>query len=225
MAIAEVVQGAVQGTGNLGLGAWNAYNSYQQQLANNKAKSAANTAVDQYGTAVNQILNDAYNKGLKLSNAGDAQAYQDMKANYNPQTYVAEAYDDSKFNVDDYLNKNKDKILADVAKASQNTAAGYGVGHSSGAVESINQNIMDKSESMYNDAFNKMQQERSFDYGKYKDFIQQKQNELDSINNNYLNKMNLYKQDLQFDQNQADTLTNNKLGAMQTAVQTKAQLV
>lgn len=70
-----------------------------------------------------------------------------------------------------------------------------------------------------------MRSERNFDYGVYKDYIEQQQQKLNTLHQGYLNQMSLYKDDIQFDQQNQDAYLNNKLALGNSTMQAKANLV
>lgn len=205
----------------------NAYSAYQDRQDAAKRRRKAQQQISNWESEANRILEDAVNGGLALSSDGDLEAYQGLRSGYDPSKYVyqADAFDKSNYNVEDYLNPAKDAILADIAKTTQHTAAGAGLGHSSGALEAISQNILDKSEQLYDKAQDRMISERNFDYGVYTDYINRKQKELDTLQQGTLNQMNFLRGDLTFDQQQRDSLTANRLGLGNTLAQTRASLV
>ena len=206
----------------------NAYSAYQDRKAARKAKEKANQQLTNWESEANRILNESARSGINLSDSQDLENYQKLRSGYDPSKYVFTDYqpfDKDSYHVEDYLNPAKDAILADIAKQTQHTAAGAGLGHSSGALEAITQNVMDKSESLYNDAYNKMVGERNFDYGAYTDYINQKQKELDTLQQGTLNQMNFLRGDLLFDQQQRDALTANRLSLGNTMAQARASLV
>ena len=206
----------------------NAYSAYQDRKAARKAKEKANQQLTNWEREANRILNESARGGINLSNSQDLENYQKLRSGSDPSKYVFtdyEPFDKTQYNVEDYLNPAKDAVLADIAKQTQHTAAGAGLGHSSGALEAITQNVMNKSEDFYNDAYNKMTGERNFDYGAYTDYINQKQKELDTLQQGTLNQMNFLRGDLLFDQQQRDAMTGNRLSLGNTLAQTRASLV
>ena len=220
--------GLVSGAASLIGSGINAYSAYQDRKAARKAKEKANQQLTNWESEANRILNESARGGITLSDSQDLENYQKLRSGYDPSKYVYTDYqpfDKDSYHVEDYLNPAKDAILADIAKQTQHTAAGAGLGHSSGALEAITQNVMDKSESLYNDAYNKMVGERNFDYGAYTDYINQKQKELDTLQQGTLNQMNFLRGDLLFDQQQRDALTANRLSLGNTMAQARASLV
>ena len=105
------------------------------------------------------------------------------------------------------------------------SAAGAGLGHSSGALEAIAQNTAAKSEELYDKAYERMLGERSFDYGAYTDYINQKQNQLNALQQGVQTQMANLRGGIQFDQQQQDALLANRLNLGNALAQTRASLV
>lgn len=224
----ELAAAAVGGISSLIGSGINAYSAYKERKAAERRRKEANRQLSAWETDANRILDEAMRNNVSLSTPEEVESYQRMKSSYDPSKYVFtdyEPFDKTQYNVEDYLNPAKDAILADIAKQTQHTAAGAGLGHSSGALEAITQNVMNKSEDLYNDAYNKMVGERNFDYGAYTDYINQKQKELDTLQQGTLNQMNFLRGDLLFDQQQRDAMTGNRLSLGNTLAKTRASLV
>lgn len=223
-AIAAAIIGGAAALGSAGI---SAYNSYQERKDARNARNKAEDQISAWQSEAEAIL-DEYNNGrTRLSSAGDVEAYKSLRDNYDPNKYVLEPekFDKSVYSVEDYLNPQKDAILEDVAKAVQHTAAGYGLGRSSGAFKAMNRAAVEKSEQLYNDAYNRMKDERSFDYGAYTDYINQQQKKLDAQRQGYLDQMGLLKNDITFDQSGMDAATQSRLSLLQSMAQSRAQLV
>lgn len=224
----ELAAAAVGGISSLIGSGINAYSAYKDRKEARKRRKEALEQLSGWESEANRILEEAQRSGITLTSPQDAASYQKMREGYDPGKYVFtdyEPFDKTQYNVEDYLNPAKDAVLADIAKQTQHTAAGAGLGHSSGALEAITQNVMNKSEDFYNDAYNKMVGERNFDYGAYTDYINQKQKELDTLQQGTLNQMNFLRGDLLFDQQQRDAMTGNRLSLGNTLAQTRASLV
>lgn len=205
----------------------NAYGAKQDRKAAEARREKADEQISEWERQAEKILKDQEKKSVRLSSASDVNAYKNLRSSYNPDDYTVdyEQFDKTKYNVEDYLNPNRDAILADVAKASQHTAAGAGLGHSSGAIEAINRAIIEKDENLYDKAYDRMKDDRSFDYGAYTDYINQTQKKLDSLQQGVLTQMNLLRDDIQFDQQNTDAVVQNKLSLGNSIAQSRAQLV
>lgn len=205
----------------------NAYGAKQDRKAAEARREKADEQISEWERQAEKILKDQEKKSVRLSSASDVNAYKNLRSSYNPDDYTVdyEQFDKTKYNVEDYLNPNRDAILADVAKASQHTAAGAGLGHSSGAIEAINRAIIEKDENLYDRAYDRMKDDRSFDYGAYTDYINQTQKKLDSLQQGVLTQMNMLRDDIQFDQQNTDAVIQNKLSLGNSIAQSRAQLV
>ena len=225
--VPEVAAALIGGAGSLIGSGIDAYNAYKERKEATKRRKEANRQLSSWESQANAILDAAMQGNTKLTDTGDVERYRRMRSSYDPNKYVYdfEPFEKDIYRVEDYLNPNKDAILADVAKTAQHTAAGAGLGHSSGAMEAINQAIINKDEELYDKAWDRLNTERNFDYGAYTDFINQKQQQLQNIQSGILNQMNLMRGDIQFDQQQQDALLANRLNLGNTIAQTRAQLV
>ena len=191
------------------------------------ARQSASNAIDNWNTDANILLNNYEANQQKFSNDGDLEKYQQLKDSYDPNDYVYDfdEFDTSKYNVEDYLNADKDSILADIAKASQATAAGSALGHSAGAQAIANKAVASKSEELLNNAYERMNTEKNFDYTAYNNYIQNMQNKLNTLNSGVQTQMNNLKSDLQFDQEQEAQNVQNRLSLGNSIAQSKASLV
>lgn len=225
--VPEVAAALISGAGGLIGSSIDAYSAYQDRKAAERRRKAANEQLSAWETDANRILDEAMRNNISLSTPEEVESYQRMKSSYDPSKYVYDfqPFEKDIYHVEDYLNPQREAILADVAKGVQHTAAGAGLGHSSGALEAITQGIVNKDEELYDKAWDRMNTERNFDYGAYTDFINQKQQQLQNIQSGILNQMNLMRGDIQFDQQQQDALTANRLNLGNTIAQTRAQLV
>ena len=203
----DIVGDILGGVTDIGFGIYDRYNANQSKKKANKQLNAWNDeATGLLDKANNQAIvdyNNLVNNTMKLSDGKTLANYKNMVNNYNPEDYIynTEKFDKSNYNVEDYLNPNKDAIISDVMKNIQHTAAGAGLGHSSGAAQAMVDAGIEKSEQLQNDAYNRMINERNFDYGAYTDFINQQQNQLNLMNQMRQNQMNQMRGDLEFDQN------------------------
>ena len=225
--VPEVAAALIGGAGSLIGSGIDAYNAYKERKEATKRRKEANRQLSSWESQANAILDAAMQGNTKLTDTGDVERYRRMRSSYDPNKYVYDfkPFDKDIYHVEDYLNPQREAILADVAKGVQHTAAGAGLGHSSGALEAITQGIVNKDEELYDKAWDRLNTERNFDYGAYTDFINQKQQQLQNIQSGILNQMNLMRGDIQFDQQQQDALLANRLNLGNTIAQTRAQLV
>lgn len=215
-----LIAGAAISAANLGLSAWQSHKADQ-------ARRTAQRDIDRWQGTAQGILDDAYKSGIRLSGENDVQNYQRLRDSFDPSNFIynADPFDKSKYRVEDYLNENRGKILDDVQNRIQHTAAGGALGHSSGVVEDIAQGLIDKDEQLYKDARDAMNQDRTFDYGMYTDYIQQQQNNLNTLMQGYQTQMSNLRGDITFDQQQKDNYTQNLLNLGNATMQAKASLV
>lgn len=193
----------------------------------NKAKQQARNEVDNWNNKATGMLDDYENSQIKFASPGDLQKYQEMKNNFDSSDYIYDfdQFDNSKYDVNNYMNENKDRILADVGKGVQSTAAGAGLGHSSGTLNNIINAQTNKNEELYNNAYNRMNTERNFDYQQYQDYITNMQSKLNQQYQIDQNIMNNLKSDLQFDQTQQGENIQNRMNLGNSITQSKVNLV
>lgn len=220
----EALAGAL---GGIVSGAIGAYGAAKEREAANRRRATANAQISDWQRQAEQILAASENSRVQLSGPDSVQKYKTLRESYDPSAYVyePEKFDKSQYRVEDYLNPNRDAILADVAKTAQHTAAGAGLGHSSGALEAITKNVIDKDEQLLKDARAEMVSERGFDYGAYTDYINQQQKKLDSMQQGYRTQLEALRGDITFDQQQTDATLQNRLALGNAIAQSRAQLV
>ena len=226
--MAPVVAAAIIGAGaSLASSASSLYGASQERAAAQRAKDNANRQISAWEQRANQILQESAANATKLSGSGDVAKYRQMRDSYDPSKYVVDAqpFDKSVYSVEDYLNPNREAIMADIRKGTESTAAGAGLGHSSGALEAYISAALAKDEELYKEARAEMKDERSFDYGLYTDYINQQQKKLDSMQQGYLSQMQNVRNDIQFDQQQMDAMTQNRLSLGNSIANSRAQLV
>lgn len=153
----------------------------EAQRANRKAKEQAQRdALGAYGQ-MEALLDETYANRPQYSTAEDVDTLRSL-LNYNPEDFAADIspfeYNKSR---EDFINYNRDKILADVGKAAQGTAAGAGLGLSRGTGTNIINAQMDKSEQLWNDAWNQYNQDREFERSSYDKDIANNQMRLDRL--------------------------------------------
>lgn len=218
------IAGAVGGLASAAIGA---YGAAQERKAANRRREQANQQISAWQQQAERILAESEAGRTRLTDADAASRYKELRDSYDPSAFTLEPekFDKSAYSVEDYLNPNRDAILADVAKATQHTAAGAGLGHSSGALEAITKNVIDKDEDLLREARAEMKDERSFDYGLYTDYINQQQKKLDSMQQGYRTQLETLRGDIAFDQQQTDATLQNRLSLGNAIAQSRAQLV
>lgn len=131
---------------------------------------------------IENMLTSANNNRFKFATPAMQHKYIQSMENFDPNNYV---YDFSDFgykkSVDDFINQNRDKILADVGKGVQGTAAGAGLGLSRGTVDNAIAAQMDKSEQLWKDAYDQYNRDKDFEYKKHIDNITNNQNRLNTL--------------------------------------------
>ena len=226
--MAPVVAAAIIGAGaSLAGTAASLYGASKEREDAKKAKQNANRQITGWEQKADQILRESESNATRLSSAGDVSKYRELRDSYNPSRYVVDAqpFDKSGYSVEDYLNPNREAIMADIRKQATSTAAGAGLGHSSGALEAYIEAALAKDEDLYKEARAEMKDELSFDYGLYTDYINQQQKRLDSMQQGYLAQMNSLRNDITFDQQQTDAMTQNRLSLGNSIANSRAQLV
>lgn len=131
---------------------------------------------------IEQMLNDANANRFKFATPKMQQKYIESMENFDPNQFV---YDVGEFgynkSVDDFVNPNRERILADIGKSVQGTAAGAGLGLSRGAVDSAIAAQMSKDEQLWKDAYDQYNRDKDFEYKKFSDDITNNQNRLNTL--------------------------------------------
>lgn len=190
MAIGEIVAGAVQGIGGLGLGA---YDSYKTRKAKEKAREelkALGLQSDASYATMLQDLTDYYANRNTLGTEQDAKSYKALIQGYDPNAYV---YDfdtpENKWNynksVEDFYNPYRDKIIKGTTDALQHTAAGAGLGRGTGAALNIAKGVADKDQELYNTAYSQYTDDRDTSYNQWSDYINKMQQKLNTLQQGY----------------------------------------
>lgn len=225
--MAPVIAAGIAAGASLGSAAINAYSAWQDRKDAEKRRNQANDQINAWQLEANRILNESEAGRTRLSDADSVNRYKDMRDSYDPTAFTVEPekFDKSVYRVEDYLNPNRDAIKANIYKQITNTAAGAGLGHSSGALEAYIDAALAKDEELYKEARAEMKDERSFDYGMYTDYINQQQKKLDSLQQGYRTQLDMLRGDIQFDQQQTDATVQNRLSLGNAIAQSRAQLV
>lgn len=218
------IAGAVGGLVSAGI---NAYSAYKDRKDAQRRRDNANEQISAWQQQAEKILRESEANRTQLTDEGSVDRYKAMRDSYDPTAFTVEPekFDKSVYNVEDYLNPNRDAIMENIAKKSQSTAAGAGLGHSSGALEAYIDAALEKDEELYREARQEMKDERAFDYGAYTDYINQQQKKLDSMQQGYRTQLEMLRGDIQFDQQQTDATLQNRLALGNAIMQSRAQLV
>ena len=113
---------------------------------------------------------------------------------YNKEYGFVYDYDDfdNNYDVNDYYATNKDAIIQKTSDQLQHTAAGAGVGRGTGAANQIATGVADKNESLYKDALEAMNSDRTFAYNLWNSNIQNAQNRLNQLKSAKDTQLSLY---------------------------------
>jgi hypothetical protein len=220
--------GAIAGVvGGLASAAIGAYGAAQERKAANRRREQANQQISAWQQQAERILAESEAGRTRLSDADALNRYKALRDSYDPTAFTVEPekFDKSVYNVEDYLNPNRDAIKDNIYKQILNTSVGAGLGHSSGALEAYIDAALAKDEELYKEARAEMKDERSFDYGMYTDYINQQQKKLDSMQQGYRTQLDMLRGDIQFDQQQTDATLQNRLALGNSIAQSRAQLV
>ena len=218
------IAGAVGGLASAAIGA---YGAAQERKAADRRRAQANQQISEWQQQAEKILAESEAGRTRLSDADALNRYKAMRDSYDPTAFTVEPekFDKSVYNVEDYLNPNRDAIKDNIYKQILNTSVGAGLGHSSGALEAYIDAALAKDEELYKEARAEMKDERSFDYGMYTDYINQQQKKLDSMQQGYRTQLDMLRGDIQFDQQQTDATLQNRLSLGNAIAQSRAQLV
>jgi hypothetical protein len=218
------IAGAVGGLASAAIGA---YGAAQERKAANRRREQANQQISAWQQQAERILAESEAGRTRLSDADALNRYKALRDSYDPTAFTVEPekFDKSVYNVEDYLNPNRDAIKDNIYKQILNTSVGAGLGHSSGALEAYIDAALAKDEELYKEARAEMKDERSFDYGMYTDYINQQQKKLDSMQQGYRTQLETLRGDIAFDQQQTDATLQNRLSLGNAIAQSRAQLV
>lgn len=197
---APLIAAAAIGAGASLLGT--AIQSYSQYKAQQEELEARKEAADElrrqgqitdgeYQQMISKIQNYYDTRG-GLGTLNDVNAYRKAITNYDP-TKLAEIdyskidnadatgnfqYDKTK---EDFLNPYYGRIIGDTANSIQHSAAGAGLGRGTGAALGIAKGVSEKSDELYRTAMQDYEADRSFDYQKYQDAINNSWKQLDAL--------------------------------------------
>lgn len=167
-----------------------AISEYNKTSAAGKAKSAAlanEAQVRAWADNLKKQVQDHYDSTRDLyGTEQDVKNYQDMARNTNFGDIFNEFYDldgdgvadTENFSFDktagDYYNENSQKIIGDVMKKAQGSAAAAGMGRSYDGLNSMIQAGIDKDEQLWNDANTNYRADRGQAYSEWNGYMQQK---------------------------------------------------
>lgn len=182
MAIGEIVAGAVEGTGKLGLDIYDRWSAEKNRRQKQRELLSATEGAEGTYDDIMRML-DAYKAEHESVATPEMYAkYRNIVESYDPSKYT---YDFDKFAYDkdvaDYVNPYYDKIIQDTAKQLQHTAAGAGLGRGTGAATSIAQGVAQKDDELYKTALGQYNTDRAQAYREYADYITNMQNKLNNL--------------------------------------------
>lgn len=219
-----------------------AISEYNESSAAGRAKSDARKneeQVRQWAESLKKQVKDHYDSTRDLyGTEQDVKNYQDLARNTDFGDVFNEFYDldgdgvadTESFSFDktagDYYNENSQKIIGDVMKKAQGTAAAAGMGRSYDGLNSMIQAGIDKDEQLWNDAQANYRADRGQAYSEWNGYMQQKNAQYNALVNAMSGDLSVAK-DLATmyqtnAQNEFEDLMNADIAGQQ-AVQTAAQ--
>ena len=170
--------------------------SSAEKKAAKERKKALEAAKKEVGAAYDDAdytLQEFRNGQTRYATDEMKQAYTEGLANYDPTKYVAErgTFDKSKYDIADYINNNRDKIVQSASDAVQRSAAGAGIGRGTGTAMDIAQAVADKDMELENQAYQRMQDDRNFDYNEFQAQYQANQARLDKLAQGFTTRMEM----------------------------------
>lgn len=158
------------------------------------ALKSAYAKYEQDAQKMQDYLDSYYSGQTSMGTQNDAEIARNMLSDYDPSKYIYETedFDKDAYDVQDYFDKNRGNQINAVANTAQATAAGQNLGRGTSAVNAIANAIVNKNSELSDEAYDRMNDERDFDYKLYTDDITRNQNRLNSLQQGYLNKMNAY---------------------------------
>lgn len=221
MAVGEIVAGAVEGTGKLGL---DIYDRWSAQENKNRAKRNIEKATEKAELTyddVMKILEQYKDEHTSLASPEMYAKYTSLVEGYDPSAFD---YDFDKFqydkSVEDYVNPYYDKIIGQTADTLQHTAAGAGLGRGTGAALNIATGVAQKEDELYKTALSEYNQDRSQQYREYADYIANMQNRLNNLSNRTLEQAKLLGGAIGSD----ETFESDFINALTNAMTDKAQV-
>lgn len=165
-------------------------NARRESIRNDIKNMAANAGMS-YDQLMQQVK-DYYTERGSLGNSDDVNTYksllkQGMSTDLTDENgnKISSKYSGFDGKVEDYLNPYYDQIIGDTTNQLQHTAAGAGLGRSSGAARAIATGVAQKENELYQTALQQYNTERDFDYKTFSDYIDNMQQRLNAKNNNY----------------------------------------
>lgn len=185
--IAEIIEGAVKGTADIG---FSVYDRYKQAEAARKAERRVEDVVSKTGSDYDRMLEMLIKwrqDQTKTTTPEMVSEYSRLIENFDPSEYTA---DIEKFEFtdeqgkpltrEDFLAKNRDQILQSVTDRIQHSAAGAGLGRGTGAALGIAEGVAAKDEELQRLANEEYRADRQQAYSEWSDYIDKMQRKLDA---------------------------------------------
>ena len=186
--------GAVAG-GAVGLaaGLFGEYEAASSESAKRDILSKASQMLDASTNELQSLVRQWYKDNPSIGSKQDVETYSNLTHDYDPNEFVYdnEEFDDT-YDVNDYYAPNREALIEKTGDAVQARAAGAGIGRGTGAANQIATAVADKNESLYKDALDSMNQDRSFAYNLWNAKIQNGQNRLTQLKNAKDTQLQLY---------------------------------
>lgn len=185
--IAEIIEGAVKGTADIG---FSVYDRYKQAEAARKAERRVEDVVSKTGSDYDRMLDMLIKwrqDQTKTTTPEMVSEYTRLLENFDPSEYTADIekfeFTDEQGNPltrEDFLAKNRDQILQSVTDRIQHSAAGAGLGRGTGAALGIAEGVAAKDEELQRLANEEYRAERQQAYSEWSDYIDKMQRKLDA---------------------------------------------
>jgi hypothetical protein len=185
--IAEIIEGAVKGTADIG---FSVYDRYKQAEAARKAARRVEDVASKTGSDYDRMLDMLIKwrqDQTKTTTPEMVSEYSSLIENFDPSEYTADIekfeFTDEQGNPltrEDFLAKNRDQILQSVTDRIQHSAAGAGLGRGTGAALGIAEGVAAKDEELQRLANEEYRADRHQAYSEWSDYIDKMQRKLDA---------------------------------------------
>jgi len=183
----------IGGIAGLGLGTLTAYENAESEKEKQKILEQAASDLNTSTARIKSAIEKYYAENPGIGTANDVTTYKGLVSSYDPNEFVYDYDDfDNNYDVNDYYATNKDAIIQKTSDQLQHTAAGAGVGRGTGAANQIATGVADKNESLYKDALEAMNSDRTFAYNLWNSNIQDAQNRLNQLKSAKDTQLSLY---------------------------------
>ena len=215
-----MIPAIIAGAAALASAAGSIYSASQSAKQSARAAAQKQANIEKAGNIVNGAYDDiddllaAYKDKVdanKITDDSTLATYKRLVNSYDPSDYIAErgTFDKGAYNVEDYINENRDAIVKDVSDTVSRSQAGAGVGRGTGAANAIAKAVAEKDEELYNNAYERMKDDRDFDYNEFEAQYAANQSALTALNQGVQTQMSVLGGAIQQDQqNEADYLAD-----------------